>query len=126
MGGFYKRYGAGILKWNKDELKSLDRKTKMFMAMHKALHPKSDVDRVYLSREMGGRRLISCEGCVRMEENNLGWHVRNSFKPLIEGVKARETVEYDNTVNKRVFKQSWMGKNKESETISHIRIEDLV
>ena len=98
----------------------------MFMAMHKALHPKSDVDRVYLSREMGGRRLISCEGCVRMEENNLGWHVRNSFKPLIEGVKARETVEYDNTVNKRVFKQSWMGKNKESETISHIRIEDLV
>ena len=94
--------------------------------MHKALHPKSDVDRVYLSREMGGRRLISCEGCVRMEENNLGWHVRNSFKPLIEGVKAREIVEYDNTVNKRVFKQSWMGKNKESETISHIRIEDLV
>ena len=126
MGGFCKRYGAGILKWNKDELKSLDRKTKMFMAMHKALHPKSDVDRVYLSREMGGRRLISCEGCVRMEENNLGWHVRNSFKPLIEGVKAREIVEYGNTVNKRVFKQSWMGKNKESETISHIRIEDLV
>ena len=27
------------------------------MTMHGALHPKSDVDRVYLSREMGGRRL---------------------------------------------------------------------
>ena len=94
------------------------------MAMHTALHPKSDIDRVYLSREMGGRGLISCEGCVRMEENNLGWHVRNSFEPLIEGVKAAETVEYDNTVNKREFKQSWMGEKKESETISHIRIED--
>ena len=38
------------------------------MTMHGALHPKTDVDRVYLSREMGGRRLISCEGCIRMEE----------------------------------------------------------
>ena len=56
------------------------------MTMHGALHPKSDVDRVYLSREMGGRRLISCEGCIRMEENNLGWYVRNLVEPLIEGV----------------------------------------
>ena len=49
------RYGAVILKWNTDELKSLDRRTSKFMAMYGALHPKSDVDRVYLIREMGGR-----------------------------------------------------------------------
>ena len=62
------RCSAGILKWNTDELKSLDRRTRKFMTMHGALHPKSDIDRVYLSREMGGRGLISCEGCIRMEE----------------------------------------------------------
>ena len=67
------RYGAGILKWNTDELKSLDRRTRKFMAMHGALHLKSDIDRVYLSMEMGGRGLISCKGCIRMEESNLGW-----------------------------------------------------
>ena len=76
------RYGAGILKWNTDELKSLDRRTRKFMTMHGALHPKSDTDRVYLSREMGGRGLISCEGCIRMEENNLGWYVRNLVEAL--------------------------------------------
>ena len=65
------RYGAGILKWNADELKSLDRRTRKFMIMHGALHPKGDVDRVYLSREMEGRGLISCERCMRMKENNL-------------------------------------------------------
>ena len=43
-----------------------------FMKMHGAVHPKSDIDRVYLSREMGGRGLISCERCIRMEENKLG------------------------------------------------------
>ena len=52
------RYGAGILKWNTDELKSLDRRTRKFMTMHGVLHPRSDIGRVYLSREMGGRGLI--------------------------------------------------------------------
>ena len=83
------------------------------MTMHGALHPKSDVDGVYLSREMGGRVLISCGGCVRMEEKNLGWYVRNSDEPLTEGVKAAETIEYNNTVNKKEFKQSWMWEKKE-------------
>ena len=34
------RYGTGILKWNTDELKSLDRTNRRFMTMHGALHPK--------------------------------------------------------------------------------------
>ena len=51
------RYDARILKWNTDELKSLDKRTRKFMTMHGALHPKCDVDRVYLSREIGGRRI---------------------------------------------------------------------
>ena len=107
------RYGAGILKWNTDELKGLDRRTRKFMTMHGALNPKSDIDRVYISREMGGRGLISCEGCIRMEENNLGWYVRNLVEPLIEGVKAAETIEYNDTVNKKEFKQRWMREKKE-------------
>ena len=42
------------------------------MTMHGTLHPKRDVDRVYLSREMGGRGLISCEGRIRIEQKQLG------------------------------------------------------
>ena len=83
------------------------------MTMHGALHPKSDVRRVYLSRDMGGRGLISCEGCIRMEQNNLGWYVKNSIELLIEGAKAGETIEYNDTVNKKGFKQTWMKEKKE-------------
>ena len=36
------RYDAGILKWNKNELQEMDRKTRKFMTMNKELHP-SDV-----------------------------------------------------------------------------------
>ena len=52
--------------------------------------------------------MISCEGCIRIEKNNLGWYFRNSVELLIEGVKAAETIEYNDTVNKKEFKQRWM------------------
>ena len=41
--------------------------------MHKELHPKSDVDRLYVSLKEGGRGLVSCESTIKSEENNLGW-----------------------------------------------------
>ena len=84
------------------------------MTMHGVLHPKSDIDRIYLSREMGGRRLRSCEGCIRMEENNLGWYARNSVEPLIEGVKAAET-------NKKDFKQMDEGNEGTMEKQKNVR-----
>ena len=33
------RYGAGILKWNKNEPQEMDRKTRKFITMNKELHP---------------------------------------------------------------------------------------
>ena len=34
------------------------------MTMHKALHPRHNVDRLYVSRKKGGRRLTSIEDSV--------------------------------------------------------------
>ena len=108
------RYGSGILEWNTGKLKNLDRRTRKFMTIHGALNPKSDVDMVYLSSKLGGRGLISCEGCIRMEGmSGMGWYVRNSVEPLTEVVKAAETIEYYNIVKKKEFKQSWMREKKE-------------
>ena len=45
--------------------------TRKVLTMNGALHSKSDVDRLYVSREDEGRGLIRCEGCVRGEENSL-------------------------------------------------------
>jgi high-affinity nickel permease len=33
------RYGAGVLKWTKDEIAAIDRKTRKLMTMYGALHP---------------------------------------------------------------------------------------
>ena len=43
----------------------MDQGTRKLMTMHKALHPRDDVDRQYVSRKEGGRGLASIEGSVR-------------------------------------------------------------
>ena len=68
-------WAASVMR-NTDELKSLERRTRKFMTAHGVLHPKSDIDRVYLSREMGGRG-SRCEGSLRIQENN--WMLCQEF-----------------------------------------------
>ena len=38
------RYSGPFLKWTRDELKQIDQRTRKLMTMHKALHPRDDVD----------------------------------------------------------------------------------
>nr|XP_027229447.1 uncharacterized protein LOC113821177 [Penaeus vannamei] len=61
------RYGTGIIKWTKNELEEMDRKTRKLMTMYGAQHPKADVDRLYLKRYDGGRGLLGVEDCVQAE-----------------------------------------------------------
>ena len=45
------RYGAGTVKWNKEELQEIDRKSRKIMTMNKELQPRSDVARIYVPRK---------------------------------------------------------------------------
>ena len=65
------RYGAGVVEWTKDELKQIDRRTRKMIAMHRGMHPRSDVDRMYVEREKGGRGLMSVEETVKYESHSL-------------------------------------------------------
>ena len=42
----------------------MHQRTRKLMTMHKALHPRDDVDRLYVSRKEGGRGLASIEDSV--------------------------------------------------------------
>ena len=82
------RCRAGIIKWTKEELQAIDRKTRKMIAMNKELHPRSDVARIYVARKKGVRGLISCESCVKKEENNLNWYIKNSDETMSRKVEA--------------------------------------
>ena len=65
------RYGAGIVKWTKNELHEIDRKTRNVLTLNNELHPRSDVDRLYVSRMEGGRGQMGCQMCVKAEKTAL-------------------------------------------------------
>ena len=89
------RYSGPFLKWTREELKQMDQRTRKLMTMHKALHPRDDVDRLYVSRKEEGRGLASIEDSVdasiqRLEEK----HERG----LITTIKN----DTDNTIDERM------------------------
>ena len=53
------RYSTAFLSWRKSELQAIDRNTKTLFTIYGALHPKSDVGRLYIPRKQGRRGLIS-------------------------------------------------------------------
>ena len=53
------RYSAVFVSWRESELQAIDRKTTKLFTIYGALHPKSDVDKLYILRKEGGRCLIS-------------------------------------------------------------------
>ena len=55
------QYSFGVIDWKISEIKKIDTKTRKLLNMHKMLHPKVDVERLYIPRKDGGRGLIELE-----------------------------------------------------------------
>ena len=48
-------YSGPFLEWTRDELRQMDKRTRKLMTMLKALHPRDDVDSLYVPRKESGR-----------------------------------------------------------------------
>ena len=79
------------------------------MTMHKALHPRDDVDRLYVSRKEGGRGLASIEDSVDASIQRLEDYIQKHDGRLIRAIKN----DTDNTMDNRMTitrKQKWERK----------------
>ena len=72
----------------KGELQAINRKTRKLFTIYGALHPKSDVGRLYIPRKEGGRGLISIEDCVELAIRGLEVYVHGSEERLIQAARA--------------------------------------
>ena len=104
------RYSGPFLKWTRDEFKLMDQRTIKLMTLHNALHPKDDIDRVYASREDGGRILASIEdrvdASIRLED-----YIEKYEGGLITAIRN----DTDNTMDNRMiitWKQKWEEKQR--------------
>ena len=103
------RYSGPFLKWTQEELKQMEQRTKKLMTMHKALHPRDDVDRLYVSRKQGGRGIARIEDTVDASIQRLEDYIEKHERGLLTTIR----VDTDNTINERMTttrKQKWEGK----------------
>ena len=86
----------------------MNQRTRKLMTMHKALHPRDDVDRLYVSRKEGGRGLASIEDTVDASIQRLEHYIEKHERGLITTIR----VDTENTINERMTtrKQKWEGK----------------
>ena len=75
------------------------------MTMHKALHPRDDVDRLYVSRKEGGRGLANIEDSVEASIQQLGDYIEMSGGRLIAAIR-------NNTENTKINRTKITRNNK--------------
>ena len=102
-------YSGPFIKWTRDELTQMDQRTRKLMTMHKASHPRDDVDRLYVSRKEGGRGLVSIEDSVDASIQRLEDYIEKHERGLITAIRN----DTDNTIGDRMTttrKQKWEKK----------------
>ena len=88
MGSIPIKISAAFVSWRKSELQAIDRKTRKLFTIYGALHPKSEVDRLYIPRKEEGRGLISIEDCVELAIRGLKVYVHRSKERLIQAARG--------------------------------------
>ena len=76
----------------------MDQRTTKLMTMHKALHPRDDVDRLYVSRKEGGRGVASIEDSVDASIQRLEDYIEKHERGLITAIRK----DTDNTIDGRI------------------------
>ena len=104
------RYTAGIVDWTIAELEDLDFKTRKLMTAHRILHPQSDIDRLYLSRRIGGRGLMQIRQTVEEEIRNLSEYISSTESALKEVITEGQLTVED---TKKEYKRKEMRNRQE-------------
>ena len=111
MGG---AYSAGIIEMTKEEVREMDRKTRKIITMYSGLHPRSNVQWLYLPRSEGGRGLVSLDDCVNDERENLALYaLRSNEKLTIAATTELKLEKFINVQNSKERKKQRLIEWKE-------------
>ena len=103
------RCSGSFLKRSREELRQMDQRTRKLMTMHKALHPKDNVDRLYVPRKEGRRGLASIADSVDTSLQRLEDYIEKHKSGLITAIRNNTDNTMDNRMTK-IRKQKWEEK----------------
>ena len=101
------RYSGPFLKWTRDELWQMDQRTRKLMTMHKALHPRDDVVRLYVPRKEGRKGLASIEESIDISIQRLEDYIEKHERGLVTAIRNNTDNMIDNRMTKMGRKTTW-------------------
>ena len=84
------QYSFGIIDWKISELMKIDTKTCKRLNMHMMLHPKGDLERLYIPRKDGGRGLIDVETASKTATIGFDHYLKHK-----EGQYPKQVLEHE-------------------------------
>ena len=118
------KYSAAFLDWTKEETKELDHWTKKQIIAGRALHPKSNVMRIYIKRRYGGRgeRMLwkNVEECCAAELRSIDFYLASSEEELLKVVVRLQKLGKDKIESKKDY-----NNRIEQEKMDQLRIMKL-
>ena len=110
------RYSAGIVDWKNSAIRNMDRKTRKVLHMYQALHPRSNVDRLYLPCSEGGerstqlRRMSQCwkEVSGTIPEDERRWMAKKCMGRRLDQRRWRPKIYREKTSKSRM--EEWQSK----------------
>ena len=108
------RYTSGTTNWTAEDCMFLDRLTCKQLTLIKALHPRADVDRLYVPRSSGGRGLFSIYNSIQLEKSSLLAFVAKSKEPIMRQVKQHlmSQISWNPNVTKSTLEHVEQWKHK--------------
>ena len=108
-------------------MEDLYQKTRKLKSSHHALHPHSDVDRLYLLRLAGERGLLQIGQTVEEENRSLNDYIKNSTEHALKAVsdeELRKVNESKSEYHKKELKnrqELWQSKPLHSQYLKDIK-----
>ena len=120
------RYSAALLGWTLSEITNIERKFRKVLTIHGAHNLKSDVDRLYLPRRLGGRGFISIADVIECEKRSFATYLYNTGDYILQcardvlQVQLRGTKdEYVSEIHRHRLLQ-WMSKSLHGEFLKKV------
>ena len=83
-------YSFGVVHWTEEELKGYDTMIRKMLHMYRAFELMSDIDRLYLTREKGGRGLISVWDSFQSTTSRISHAFEHTDNPILKQCLAIE------------------------------------
>ena len=122
-------YSFNIINWTITEIRRLDMKIRKLLICNRMYHPKADVDRLYISRNEGGRGMIKLELSYKTSTTGQHKYLTTTTDWMLRLVFAHDKTKKAHSTSKQSYKfkqELNIRQNEENDTnISTKQVRDI-